>query len=309
MYKRILMPIDGSPNSEFALEWGIRFAKALNAEVTFLHIIETPVSIFAAYNLPSSAFYLGDLVQDMRAAGKSILANAKAQAEALDVTCNATMLEDKQPARAILEAEEAHHLSVMATHSRQGLDRLFLGSVTEGVLRRSDKPHLILHGPDEGAPTSSAKEQFEHFLLPIDGSDASDSAVEEGLGLARSLGARVTFLHALEVPVTVYAMTESMVYEPSIREELKKAGQESLEKAASRALELGVEAEVRLVDSPNIRAETAILEAEGAFDLTVMATHGRQGLNRALLGSVTERVLRQSSVPHLIVKCEEELSP
>lgn len=246
-------------------------------------------------------------MRDLKEAGKTLLEDAKRRANEAGVTCDAFMREDDQPARAILHAENAYDLTVMGTHSRKGLDRLFLGSATEAVLRRSDKPHLILRSPNDEASVPDASDQaaVEHILLPIAEGTASDSAVEEGLKLAQSLSARVTFLHVLEVPVSVYTMPESKVYEPSIRQEMKKAAQGALEKAQSRASELGVEAEVRLVDSSNIRAETAILEAEAAFDLTVMATHGRRGVNRALLGSVTEGVLRQSSLPHLVVRCRE----
>ena len=305
MYKRILMPIDGSPNSEHTLAWGIGFAKALNAEVAFLHVLENPIS--RVYGLPGGAGYLVEMMQDLREAGKTVLEDAKRRANEAGVTCDAFIRENDHPATAILHAENAYDLTVMGTHSRRGLDRLFLGSVTEAVLRRSDKPHLILRSPDDDAsiPAVSDQAAVKNILLPIAEGASSDSAVEEGLHLAQSLGAQVTFLHVLEVPVTVYTMPESMVYEPGIREEMKKAAQEALEKAQSRASELGVEAEVQLVDSSNIRAETAILEAEGAFDLTVMATHGRRGVNRALLGSVTEGVLRQSSLPHLVVRCLE----
>lgn len=303
MYKRILMPIDGSPNSKRTLEWGIGFAKTMNAEVAFLHVLENPMS--RVYGLPGGAGYVDEMMQDLKEAGKTLLEDAQRRANEVGVTCDAFMHEDDHPARTILHAEETYGLTVMATHSRRGLDRLFLGSVTEAVLRRSDKPHLILRSSDEDTPIPARNGQVavKHILLPIAGGAASDSAVDEGLQLAQSLGARVTFLHVLEVPVTVYTMPESMVYEPSIQEEAKKAAQEFLEIARSHALELGVEADVRLVDSSNVRAETAILEAEGAFDMTVMATHGRRGVNRALLGSVTEGVLRQSLLPHLVVRC------
>ena len=63
------------------------------------------------------------------------------------------------------------------------------------------------------------------ILIPVDGSPCGDRATDEGLQLARVLGAQVTFTHALEVPVNVYTMPESMVYEPQLRETLKKAAQ------------------------------------------------------------------------------------
>ena len=302
MYKRILMPLDGSPCSEQVLEWGLEFARTLDAEVAFLHVLENPLT--STYSLPGGALYASELRKDLHEAGTAILENAKARAEAMGVTCDAFIRGAGGPAKAILEAEPAYHLTIMGTHSRRGLDRLFLGSVTEAVLRRSNKPQLVLHCAEENTATSFTT--LEQLLLPIDGSACSDRATEEGLQFAGALGAKVTFLYALETPFAIYTIPEMTSYEADIREDLKKAAQTSLDRAQRRAADLGVEADVRLVETPNTPAEDAILAAEKAFDLTVMGTHGRRGLNRALLGSVTEGVLRQSSVPHLIVRCTEQ---
>lgn len=303
MYKRILLPIDASSCSEQTVRWGVTFAAAIGAEVTFLHVLEVATVLLSS--LPTSATYLDDLLRDMRAAGKRSLEDAEREARAQGVACDAYMLEDQNPAHAILEAEKNYHLTLMATHSRHGIDRLFIGSVTEAVLRQSEKPHLILRCPDEGVATSATQTRFEQLLLPTDGSLCSDYALGEGLHLAKTLGARVVLLHALEVPLSVYTMTDSMVIEPSLREAAQKAAQETLQKARQRADELGVEAAVRLVDSPKLRPEEAIVEAEAeaGVDLTVMGTHGRRGLTRLMLGSVTEQVLRQSPTPHLVVRC------
>lgn len=302
MYRRILMPIDGGPCSDHAVRWGLGFAQALGAEVTFVHVV--PASPTGLYHLPTSALYLGDVARDLREAGRRALAGAKAQAQAAGVPCDAFLLEDDHPARAILGAEASHHLSVMATHSRRGLDRLFLGSVTEAVLRRSSKPHLILRCPEEGAGSAAHPPvSFRRLLLPLDGSDCGGQALEAGLALAQALGASVTLLHALEVPVSVYTMPDSLVYEPTLREDLQRAAEGMLERAARRAEEHGVAATVQLIGDDDVRADRAILDAESRSDLTVMATHGRRGVERALLGSVTERVLRQSGAPHLIIRC------
>jgi len=100
-------------------------------------------------------------------------------------------------------------------------------------------------------------------------------------------------------------MPESLVYEPQLREDLKGAAQRDLEAARARGEALGVEATTELIDGPGARAVEAILNAEGAFHLGVMGTHGRRGIPRVLLGSVTEGVIRQSSLPHLVVRCAE----
>lgn len=309
MYKRMLLPTDGSPCSEQTVRWGLNLAKILGAEVTFLHVVQYNVA--ALYGVPTGGFYVADLERDLQDAGRELLARAKAQATELGVTCDVHMIEDDHPAQAILRAEDTHDLTVMATHSRRGLDRLFLGSVTEAVLRRSDKPHLILGCPAEDTPEDQVHvpASFEHLLLPTDGSACSDHALDEGLELAKALGAKVTILHAVEVPFTVYAMPDSMVYEPSIREDLRKVAQDTLDKALSQAAKEDVEATIKLVDSGSARPDQAILDAEALADLTIMGTHGRRGFDRALLGSVTGRVLRRSPAPHLVLRCPNVEGP
>lgn len=301
MYRRILIPVDGSPCGGHTVSWALSFAEAVGAEVTFLHVLENlPLSM---YTLPGGALYRAELMPELERAGKVLLENAQAEAEALGVTLETLIVKAEHPARAILQREADHDLTIMGTHSRRGLDRLFLGSVTEGVLRRSEKPQLVVRCPTEDAPRGTQEARFGRILLPIDGSPCSARATDEGLQLARALGAQVTFLHALEVPVSAYTMPESMVHEPQLREDFKGAAQSALDEARAHATELGVETTTELVDHPGVRATEAILEHEGDVDLSVMGTHGRRGVNRVLLGSVTEGVIRQSAVPHLVVRC------
>lgn len=236
MYKRILIPVDGSPCGEHTGHWALGFARSLRAEVTFLHVLENPLP--STYTLPGAALYATDLLPEVRRAGEALLERAQADAAALGVAAKTMMLEAEHPARAILQREADFDLTLMGTHSRRGLDRLFLGSVTEGVLRRSHRPHLIVRCPAEEAP-DSVQPRFERLLLPVDGSPCSARAVEEGLGLAKVLGAQVTFLSVLELPVSVYTMPESMVYEPQLREDLRRSAQRDLEAARARAEALG----------------------------------------------------------------------
>lgn len=301
MHKRLLVPVDGSSCSNHTADWALAFARTLGADVTFLHVLESP--LLGMYTLPGGALYATDLMPELEKAGEALLENVQTKAQALGVMSETLMLEAEHPAQAILHREADHDLIIMGTHSRRGLDRLFLGSVTEGVLRRSKKPHLVVRCPTEDVPSVNQEARFGRVLLPIDGSPCSDHAIEKGLALVKVLGAQVTFLYVLEVPLSIYSMPESMVYEPQLREDLKAAAQLALDKARDRATELGIEATTELVDEPGARATEAILEREGAFNLSVMGSHGRRGVNRALLGSVTEGVIRQSTTPHLVVRC------
>lgn len=297
MYRRILMPVDGSAGSVYAAGWALQFARRLGAEVTFLHVLENP--LLGAYALPGWALYGTELLPALRRAAADMLSAAQARAQALGVRAEVVTLEEGHPAQAIGEREGDYDLIIMGTHSRRGLDRLFVGSVTEGVLRRA----LVLRCPDDEPATQEAEPAhaipeppaLEHpelhltrFLLPLDGSPCSDAAVSEGLRLAQAVGASMRLLHALEVPVSVYTMPESLVYDPRLQDELKVAAESALARAKAQAEAAGVAATVKLIEGVGVRAVDAILEAEREADLGVLGTHGRRGLNRLLLGSVAE---------------------
>ena len=146
---------------------------------------------------------------------------------------------------------------------------------------------------------------YSRMLIPTDGSLCSELAMNHGLELARNLGARVTFLFVLEIPPTgAYVGTGMVPYEPKLLDKLKEHAREVLARAEAAAREVGVEATSRLVE--HVSPARAINEAEPDFDLIMLGTHGRRGLNRWMFGSVAERALRRSGVPYLVVRCAPE---
>ncbi|WP_299426675.1 universal stress protein [uncultured Meiothermus sp.] len=141
---------------------------------------------------------------------------------------------------------------------------------------------------------------YRKILMPTDGSVLSQKAITEGLQLARSMGARVTFLYAVEnIGSTLWISPESVPYGLELIEDLKRVGSEALSKASELAKAAGVEAETRLVEA---RPLEAILAEAKNHDLVVMGTHGRSGLDRFMLGSVTEAVLQRSDRPVLVLR-------
>jgi len=142
MYKNVLIPVDGSKCSQAALDHGVKLAKTVGANISLLHILEDPLTI--AYSLPETVSYQPELYSELKAAALAILEKAEKQVRAEGVDCVSDLISDANPAHAILEASKEADLIIMGTHGRKGLDRFVFGSVTEGVLRRSDKPVLIL---------------------------------------------------------------------------------------------------------------------------------------------------------------------
>lgn len=142
MYKHILIPVDGSKCSEKALNHGLELAKSMGSEVKLLHILEDPLTI--AYSLPETVSYRPELYAELKTAALAVLEYAQKKTLAQNINCETTLISDTNPAHAILEASKDADLIIMGTHGRKGLDRVVFGSVTEGVLRRTDIPALII---------------------------------------------------------------------------------------------------------------------------------------------------------------------
>lgn len=142
MYKRILMPTDGSASSERAIRAGLGIAKLAGAEVTFIHALENPL---ASGYVPAAAMsYSAELYDDLRNAATEILEEAVEMAREAGVKAKGVLAEDVDPVEAIQNAEKDHDLVVMGTHGRRGFNRFMFGSVAEGALRRSTVPYLVV---------------------------------------------------------------------------------------------------------------------------------------------------------------------
>ena len=150
MYKRILVPIDGSPASNLGLEEAIHLAKDQNAALRLLHVLNEwlIVSPDAAGANP------GDIQEELRAGGDALLNEADARARAAGVTTTSAMLEQMgSPVGAAIlrHADEwKADLLVCGTHGRRGVRRLVLGSDAEYIIRHTRIPVLLRRYPAEG---------------------------------------------------------------------------------------------------------------------------------------------------------------
>ena len=141
---------------------------------------------------------------------------------------------------------------------------------------------------------------YKNILIPIDGSDCSTHAVEQGVAFAKSIDATVTFLYAIEDPTKIaYSAAEVAVFSENLYDATKQAATESLATAKQLGSELGITVETRLIEREH--PATAILEAEKEFDLVIMGTHGRRGIRHLFLGSVTEEVIRRATKPYMVI--------
>ncbi len=145
MYKNILVPIDGSPTSDKALVEGAHLAKILGAHIVALYVVENPVMLYGMSDVVS---YQNELHDDLRKQGERILERAKKTLQQIGVSVKTLLFEGIRPADIIIQEHDKYDLIVMGTHGRKGVNRWFMGSVTEGVIRRAQKPCLIIHGDE-----------------------------------------------------------------------------------------------------------------------------------------------------------------
>ena len=146
---------------------------------------------------------------------------------------------------------------------------------------------------------------YRRILVPVDGSPTSTLGLQEALGLARDQNARVRIVNVVDEmiltqPMDMYAMTQSA----DLLESLRDSGRKALDQAAALASKRKVKVECELLESRSRAVSDVILNETKKWraDLLVMGTHGRRGMNRMLLGSDAERIVREAPVPVLLVR-------
>jgi nucleotide-binding universal stress UspA family protein len=143
---------------------------------------------------------------------------------------------------------------------------------------------------------------YKRILVPVDGSPTSNKGMKEAIRLAKSSRARLRLLHVVEQTVAFSAPEVAIDIGP-ILDSLRADGRRRLAGVERRARKAGVKPETALVENFGMRVADAVIAQARRWraDLIVMGTHGRRGLQRALVGSDAELVVRYSPVPVLLV--------
>jgi nucleotide-binding universal stress UspA family protein len=145
---------------------------------------------------------------------------------------------------------------------------------------------------------------YRRILVPVDGSASSNLGLQHALSLAKDQRARVRLLNVVDEMAVLPMMYGYPADISTIIESMQEAGKKAIEDGNALAKKAHVEADTAIIDARGRVVSDAILEQAKKFraDVIVMGTHGRRGLNRLLLGSDAERVLRSAEVPVLLVK-------
>lgn len=206
------------------------------------------------------------------------------------------------PVVAALEQEIADSdpdLIVMATHARAGLTRALIGSVADHLIRDVHKPVLLIRIPDrENAITEL---HTRRILIPLDGSPMAASVLKHALSMAKPDASRIQLLRVVAPPYVALELSMTTEGDDEMSERVEQA-YTYLNTIANelRAEGYVVETAVVVLASP---ADAILRYArEQECDVICMATHGRKGLRRALLGSVASKVLHNTKVPVMLYR-------
>ncbi|MFB6170220.1 MAG: universal stress protein [Haloarculaceae archaeon] len=293
MFETILVPTDGSEHAARAAEHGRDLARAFDATVHVVSVVDVQGAAgrFDAGGVDEA------FVERLEARSEEALSEVEG---VFDGDVRTAVLRGEVVPE-ILEYAAAHDagLLAMGTHGRTGLDRYMLGSVTERVVRRADVPVLTVRATERSRATG----RYEEVLVPTDGSEWSEAAVDPALAIAREAGARV---HALcVVNVADLGGGPDSTLPPEAFDYLESGAEEAVEQVADRAREAGLEAVTDVRYGTPARTLLRYAEQSG-IDLVAMGTAGQTGPSRYLLGSTTERVVRHADVPVLAVNARGE---
>lgn len=300
MYNKILVPLDGSNAAECALPLVRSLARRLALAVELISVIdlhEITRSVSA-----DDGLFLDRLLE----------ANSSASADYLDRTAQslngikAIKRCDKGAAtETIIEtaAADKNTLIVMATHGRSGVDRFLLGSIAEKVLRATANPLLLVKASEPMVTTGEAP--LTSIVVPLDGSDLAEGVLPMVEELAKKLELEVILIRAFAIPYGAYATGDGF-YDPinleAFLERLREEAVAYLESKTALLKRNGV-ARVSFVAKEGLAADEIIKFArETPANLVAMSTHGRSGIKRWVLGSVTEAVVRHSGDPVLVLR-------
>lgn len=295
MLQAIAVPLDGSALARRALPYAVHLCRRANARLVLVRAVGSPGAGLVT-NASAARVAAARQAMELQAAESEMAATAdELRAEGLTVEVHVQM---RGAVDLILDVAQLDgvDLVAMSTHGRTGIGRFLYGSVADEVLRRAEVPVLLV---PPGCERPWPSDRRLRVLVPLDGSALAEDALGPARALAEVLGADLVLVQVVRpadvsTPLTVRSDAEAT-------EEEAKAYLDAVA-ASLRAPSFAVatRASAREVGQP--ASALARMAREEQADLIVMATHGRGGLARLVLGSVATDLLPRADVPIAFVR-------
>jgi nucleotide-binding universal stress UspA family protein len=301
MFRSILVPLDGTRFAEAVLPAAVRLARSARGRLHLLLAHQPTAALVGMGEVVApnpgldqalqaqEKVYLSDLVARLGQAGDGPITTNQIDGPAGEAICTeATRI--------------GADLIVMATHGRSALGRLWLGSVSNHVVRHSGLPVLLVH-PNR-AEKVLERSSGAGILVALDLSAYAEAVLEPVVHLATILQAHVTLFHVVEP--NYHAVEPAMPYpleqDATITEVRRADAQRRLDDIADRLRARGLCAAALVMIGSN--AAAGVLEAlqNQKYDVVAMTTHGVGGMRRLFLGNVADKIIRSASKPVLVLR-------
>lgn len=315
MFERIIVPLDGSSRAEQALPVAARIAHASGGSLHLLQVISPVVDY-------------GGLAPVSMVTEQSTIAEMAQSTDYLTILAASPMLAGVQvtsevmfgsPAWHIQECAESQNanLIVLCSHGRTGFTRWALGSVAHQLVHQSSVPILVLREHETNSLLAHGDDaQSFRILVPLDGSELAESALLPAAYLTAAMAAPAHgTLHLVQVvkslPTTAEEGFVSKLNEEALQRaktylattaEHVQATMKELKLSVTYAVEYERDVVSTLMNVAEQKGEKKATEDVGGCDLIAISTHGRSGLQRLIMGSVTDRLLNVTKGPMLIVR-------
>lgn len=285
MYKTLIVGFDDSQASKAAMVEAANWVKRHGGKVVLVH----------AVYFDSEEFGIAPTQQDKRLqhGEKVCVENKKMIADEFGIEVKSLLCEGEPPEVILsMASEKKADLIVLGTYGRKGLNRLLMGSVTSQVIVNSPVDVLVIK-----KKCSECTGAYRSILVSYDGSEFSKNALARACKLSQADEAKVSVLYV----VPRYEEMVGFFRTESIKKSLLKEAQNILEDAKELASKKGVTVSTEIREG---HAADKIIETASGLenDLIIMGSYGWRGVNKAIMGSTTERVLINAPCPVLAVR-------
>jgi nucleotide-binding universal stress UspA family protein len=316
MYKRMLVPLDGSKLAEEVFSYARELAGRLDLDLDFLNVCSPEETGL----LPMRQFYVDKMAQTVWNQSREIqgITGMPVANKTIETFSKVVV---GYPAEEILKYAEENHTDIilMATHGNSGVRRWAMGSTAYKVLHSSKVPVLLVRA---SVPKQIVYDRWPQrtILVPLDGSKLAESALPHAEALAKQRGLQsieillVTVFQPAFLPEAAYLIqgdyppTLPLIYQDFTQQEtvrIQESSHKYLESMANRLESAGVKVGTEVLVG-NAAEELIKYANQNPFQVIVMASHGRSGFNHLVFGSVAEKILLQTNVPLFMVMPESQ---
>lgn len=299
MFRQLLVPLDRSPLAEQAVGKAAAIARAARAKLDLV-LVHEPLAFAGFGDAPwnedqwaGEQKYLERMTQEVVAGATLSVSHDVMRGGVVEMICKRALDVDAD-------------LIVMTSHGRTGVSRAWLGSVADGVIRRSGAPVLLLHAIETTSARNAANDLFKKVLVPLDGSAIAADALASAGALARCGNGKLVLLRVVKpVPMIFVDPGLPLMYPPPVPDDAATNGlveqvKEQLADVAARTAETtGVNVEWHVLVESSVAHAIITFASSNDVDVIAMSTHGR-GASRLLIGSIADKVLRGSGLPILL---------